>query len=112
MLQTATERRCALRRAADHELTVRVPAGDGRIVGEHTLLSDISPEGLSFITRHPEYYVCGQPVMLQIRDTQAGEVTVFGRIVWMSDPDISTCGEMIQPRVGVCLSAGEPPLSG
>jgi len=103
------ENRISLRVFADNEVIVSVPNQHGAIVSERTLLSDVSLDGVSFITRHHDYYHPGQPVMLQIVmsvNEHQDDITAFGRVVWLSDPDISTCGEVIQPRIGISLNQG------
>jgi len=110
MAQALQEKRYGIRLLADNEVIVSVPNRDGDIISERTLLTDVSIDGVNFITRHHEYYHPWQPIMLQIVMPGKGhenDITAFGRVVWLSDPDISTCGEVIQPRIGVNLNHGE-----
>jgi len=104
------ERRISLRIFADNEVIVSVTNQHGHVVRERTILSDVSLDGVNFITRHHDYYHSGQPVMLQIvmsGKEHQDDITAFGHVVWLSDPDISTCGEVIQPRIGVSLNRGD-----
>jgi hypothetical protein len=104
------EKRVSLRIFADNEVIVSVTNQHGNVVRERTILSDASLDGVNFITRHHDYYFEGQPVMLQIvmsGDDHQDDITAFGHVVWLSDPDISTCGEVIQPRIGVSLNRGD-----
>ncbi|MDX8407598.1 MAG: hypothetical protein R8L58_04355, partial [Mariprofundaceae bacterium] len=110
MAQALQEKRCGIRMFADNEVIVSVPNRDGDIISERTLLTDVSIDGVNFVTRHYEYYHPWQPIMLQIvmpGEGHENDITAFGRVVWISDPDISTCGEVIQPRIGVNLNHGE-----
>jgi len=72
-----------------------------------TILTDVSDEGLGFVTRQPERYQAGMKVNIRIflsGDTDGEDMVIPGVVEWASDPDISTCGEMVQPRVGIYIS--------
>jgi len=104
------DKRLSPRLLADNEVVISVENEQGEIISERTMLSDVSADGLNFITRHHSRYSSGQPVRLQIQmpgDEAQEDIISYGRVIWLSDPDISTCGEAIQPRVGVSISQGD-----
>jgi len=101
------ERRSDPRYAEGYDVDVKVVGDNGESWTESTVTSDVSVNGLCFVTAYLSRYAVGQRVNLWIGVPDAqGEITgisMEGVIAWKSDDDISTCGELIRPHVGVSL---------
>jgi len=100
------DRRNESRYAEGYDIDVKV-AENGEAWSESTVTSNVSINGISFVTANLSRYVVGQHVDLWIGVPDArGEIigiATQGVVSWKSDDDISTCGELIRPHVGVSL---------
>jgi len=105
-VEAALEMRSGPRYAEDYDIDVKVTE-NGHSWTESTVTSNVSVNGLCFVTANLSRYQIGQHVELWIGVPDShGEITGItteGEISWKSDDDISTCGELIRPHVGVSL---------
>jgi len=109
MFDFPTEKRICTRYLADYEIEVRFTDAGEQTQYEKTVMTDFSDEGLNFITHYPEWYSEGQKLYIQIllpENSPERDNKFSGTVAWASDPDISTCGELVQPRVGVMIDDG------
>jgi len=109
MFDFPTEKRICTRYLADYEIEVRSTGIGKKTQYEKTVMTDFSDEGLNFITHYPDRYSEGQKLCIRILlpvDSPERDSEFSGTVAWASDPDISTCGEIVQPRVGVMVDDG------
>jgi len=109
MVDFLKEKRIYTRYLADYEIEVRSTGAGGQGQYEKTVMTDFSDEGLNFTTHYPEQYSEGQKLSIRIllpENSPERDNEFSGTVAWASDPDISTCGEIIQPRVGVMIDDG------
>jgi len=109
MVDSPAEKRICTRYLADYEIEVRSTGADEQAQYEKTVMTDFSDEGLNFITHYPERYSEGQKLSVRIllpKKSSERDSEFSGTVAWASDPDISTCGELVQPRVGVMIDDG------
>ncbi|MDQ6959115.1 MAG: hypothetical protein Q9M24_08410 [Mariprofundaceae bacterium] len=109
MVDFFKENRICTRYLADYEIEVCSTGADEQAQYEKTVMTDFSDEGLNFITHYPERYNEGQKLGIRIllpENSPERDSEFSGTVAWASDPDISTCGELVQPRVGVMIDEG------
>jgi len=109
MFDFPTEKRICTHYLADYEIEVRSTDGGEKTQYEKTVMTDFSDEGLNFITHYPERYSEGQKLCIRIllpENSLERDSEFSGTVVWASDPDISTCGEIVQPQVGIMIDDG------
>jgi len=109
MVDFLTEKRIYTRYLSDYEIEVRSIGVGEQTQYEKTVMTDFSDEGLNFITHYPERYSEGQKLCIRILlpvNSPERDSEFSGTIIWASDPDISTCGEIVQPRIGIMIDDG------
>ncbi len=109
MVDFLKEKRICTRYLADYEIEVRSTGVGEQTQYEKTVMTDFSDEGLNFTTHYPERYSEGQKLSIRIllpENSPERDSEFSGMVAWASDPDISTCGEIVQPRVGVMIDDG------